>query len=64
MMNLRAFFKQMKVTEYRTSSLYGVLIVLTILFVFIVMLVQFDPMNLPYKTELRSPTGTLEVHSR
>ncbi len=64
MVKLRTFFKQFQLSDYRTSSLYGALIVLTALFVMILMLVQFDPMNLPFKQTHRMPTGDLEIQSK
>lgn len=63
MNKLNRIYKHMVGFEYKTPSIFGTLIVLTIALVFIISSiskVQSDPSNWSQKTDLRSPTGTLE----
>jgi hypothetical protein len=57
-------YDQIKDWESKTSSLFGILIILTGIFILVTMLVQFDPAKLQSKSRERSPTGTLEIQTK
>jgi hypothetical protein len=59
-MKLNKFYQQIARFEYKTPSVFGALVIMTILFVLLILGVQSDPIKAPMHQGRRSPTGTIE----
>jgi hypothetical protein len=53
-------FKRIMRFEYKTPSLYGALVIMTILLVLLILGVQSGPIHTPVHQDRRSPTGTID----
>jgi hypothetical protein len=59
-LQFKKIYQQIIRFEYKTPSLFGVLVIMTILFVLLILGVQSDPIKSLKYQDRRSPTGTIE----